>query len=147
MDLDGTFVWPITDFPTLDRPDIIIVSMSSRTIMWGELTFPKESRMAIPALKKTRLYSKLNISLLLKDWRVHDFTFEVGSIGVLGNTVRHFLLDIGFFGGQLKALYKRMAQNSPPLFFLHLVRSSLSHLVSPVSVQSQSCRETGSDSG
>jgi hypothetical protein len=86
--------------------------MSSRTIIWGELTSPKESRMAISALKKTERCSKLKTSLLLKDWRVHDFTFEVGSIGVLANTVRHFLLSIGFFGCQLKALYTRMSQTA-----------------------------------
>ena len=112
IDLDGAFVWPATDVPTSQRPDIVIASVSSRTIIWGELTSPKESRMAISALTKTERYSTLKTSLLSKEWKVHDFTFEVGSIGVLANTVRRFLLGIGFYGCQLKALYRRMSQTA-----------------------------------
>jgi len=112
IDLDGTFVWPITDVPTIKRPDIVFVSMSSRIIIWAELTSPRESRLAVLARLKTTRYAPLKNVLILKGWRVHDFTFEVGSIGFLARTVDRFLRCVGFRGCQLKALFSRMAQTA-----------------------------------
>ena len=90
VDLDNTFLWPIKDFPTIERPDIVIVSLSTKNIIWGELTVPQEKRCLISQAIKAARYSKLKAQLMLRDWRVHDFTWEIGTLGFTAQTVTKF---------------------------------------------------------
>jgi hypothetical protein len=129
VDLDKTFVWPIDEVLTDERPDVIIVSRSKKIIIWGELTSPSERRMKVSATIKTARYKKLKIALLVKRWSVHDFTFEAGSIGFLANTVRQFLKKIGFHGNHLKTLYQRISQTARrSSFYIWSARNSLTWL-------------------
>ena len=109
IDFDASIPFPITDVPTNLRPDIVIYSLSLRIVIWGELTCPGEERIAESAIKKMRRYNKLAADLSLKLWKVYPMTLEVGSIGFLGNSVRHFLKSLGAKSEQLKAMLKRMS--------------------------------------
>ena len=79
--------------------------------MWGELTVPLEENIDAAANRKFNTYSKTDAKsneLSLADectrngWTVHDFTFEVGSLGWVASSTRHFLFKLGFKGLQLK---------------------------------------------
>jgi hypothetical protein len=92
------------------RPDIIIYSLATKTIVWGELTSPLERNIPAAVIRKTKRYSNLDIELVLKGWKVHAHTLEVGAIGFLSQTVRHFLKVFQFSNSHLKRVLKRMAQ-------------------------------------
>ena len=110
IDLDDCFVWPIPEHPILSRPDVVIVSMSTHTIIWGEFTSPLERRILISAQIKTARYSALKTNLRLKGWIVHDYTFEVGAIGAISLSTRHFLKNLGFPTDQVNFMYRRMSE-------------------------------------
>ncbi len=127
IDLDGSFTWPVTDVPTLERPDTVFISRSQRVIIWAELTVPIERRISHSAIIKTQRYSSLKTQLLLKNWTVHDFTFEVGAIGFLGNTVNRLLSALGFPRAQIKLMLKRISKMSlRSSFYIWNARKNLS---------------------
>jgi hypothetical protein len=111
VDFDGSIPFPITDVPTTDRPDIVIYSVKRRIVIWGELTVPNEERIKASAIKKIAKYQSLASALSLKQWTVHDMTFEVGSIGFLGHSVRTFLSKLGFTK-ELNCMLHKMARSA-----------------------------------
>jgi hypothetical protein len=109
VDLDGSFCWPIKELPETARPDVMWVSVSRRIVIWGELTSPMERRIDISAIKKKERYMKLKSDLMVKEWRVFDFTFEVGALGFVSNKLSGFLLKLGFPSCQAKYMINRMS--------------------------------------
>jgi hypothetical protein len=110
---------PCTGVDTLERPDIIIYSKSANIVIWGELTVPLEENMDAARIRKRKKYSESNPKsnvLSLADecrrnnWTVHDFTFEVGSLGWVGYSTRQFLTKLGFKSSQLKWLLNRTSR-------------------------------------
>ena len=80
---------------TLQRPDIILYSESLRTVIWAELTVPLEENMSQAILRKTIRYTELAGLCKARNWIVHPFTIEVGSIGFVAPTLRRFLHQVG----------------------------------------------------
>ena len=109
IDLDSTIAFPISDVPTSVRPDIVIFSKLTKTVIWGELTSPNEKRIPESAILKKERYEFLKLNLVLLGWKVHDLTFEVGSIGFLGQSVRNFLSKLGFPKHHLNSMLSRIA--------------------------------------
>jgi hypothetical protein len=113
-------VFPLcTGVSTSERPDVIIYSKASKIVIWGELTVPLEENIEAAANRKSNKYSKSDAKsndLSLADeckrngWTVHDFTFEVGSLGFVAYSTRQFLCKLGFRGSQLKWLLKRISK-------------------------------------
>ena len=62
---------------TLLRPDIVIYSLASKTILWFEETVPLERNIAAAALKKKTRYAALRAELTVSGWKVHDFTYQI----------------------------------------------------------------------
>lgn len=110
IDFDASIPFPITDVPTTLRPDIVIYSLQKRIVIWGELTVPNEERIIESAIKKIGRYKDLAADLTVKDWKVHNMSIEVGSIGFIGNSVRTFLSKLGFPNSQIKCMLRRMSQ-------------------------------------
>ena len=119
-DVPNRTVFPLCiGVDTNERPDCIIYSKSAKIVLWGELTVPLEENMNAAGTRKRRKYSesvskKNDISLADKckrnGWTVHDFTFEVGSMGWIGHSTRRFLSRLGFKSSQLKWLLRRISK-------------------------------------
>ena len=115
-DVPTRIVFPTcTGVDTTLRPDVIIYSKTMKIIIWGELTVPLEENMNAAATRKRKRYSlstkdKLSLTEQCKrnGWTVHDFTFEVGSLGWTGHSTRRFLSKLGFKNSQLKWIRKRI---------------------------------------
>jgi len=119
-DVPVRIVFPLcTGVSTSERPDIIIYSKSAKIVIWGELTVPLEENIEAASIRKFNKYSKSDAKkneLSLADecrrngWTVHDFTFEVGSLGWVAHSTRRFLSKLGFKSSHLKWLLKRMSK-------------------------------------
>ena len=92
---------------TFLRPDITIISPSQHIIIWAELTVPIEERVVQSQIKKCQKYSSLAASIMQKDWAVHAFTIEVGSIGFVAPTLRYFLSRLGIPKSQVNWMINR----------------------------------------
>jgi hypothetical protein len=112
---------PCTGVSTSERPDIIIYSKSKKILIWGELTVPLEENITAASIRKHKKYSESDAksnTLSLADecrrneWTVHDFTFEVGSMGWVAHSTRRFLTKLGFRSSHLKWLLKRISRTS-----------------------------------
>ena len=91
---------PITGVTTNLRPDIVIWSIALKTVIWGELSCPLEELILEAYIRKTQRYLSLEIALIVKGWRVHAFPFEVGSLGIVGHSLKKFLAVIGLRGSR-----------------------------------------------
>ena len=100
-----------TRVSTSERLDVITYSKTAKIIIWGELTVPLEENIEAASNRKSNKYSKSDAKsnqLSLADeckrnkWTVHDFSFEVGSLGWTAHSTRRFLSDLGFRSSHLK---------------------------------------------
>ena len=112
---------PCTGVITLERPDVIIYSESTKTIIWGELTVPLEENVKAAVIRKTDRYCKSDSKrnkLSLADecrrngWKVHPYTFEVGSLGWVAHSTTTFLRAIGFPKTQLNCMIKQVSDTT-----------------------------------
>ena len=105
-DVPRRTVFPLcTGVSTSERLDVIVYSKATKTVIWGELTVPLEENIEAASNRKSKKYSKSDgksNDLSLADeckrngWVVHDFTFEVGSLGWVAHSTRQFLYKLGF---------------------------------------------------
>jgi hypothetical protein len=119
-DVPRRTVFPVcTGVSTSERPDVIIFSKAIKTVIWGELTVPLEENIEAASNRKSNKYSKSDTKsneLSLADeckrngWVVHDFTFEVGSLGWVAHSTRQFLYKLGFRSSHLNWLVKRISK-------------------------------------
>jgi hypothetical protein len=100
------------------RPDVIVFSKSTKTIVWAELTVPLEENISAAALRKTTRYTELAASCRGRGWIVHPFTIEVGAIGFVGASFRTFLVKIGLPKDQIRWLLKRVSRTALRSSFL-----------------------------
>ena len=95
---------PATGVTTGLRPDIVIWSASTKTVIWGELSCPMEELILDAHVRKKQKYLNLEIACRCKGWKVFAFPFEVGSIGFVGHSCKKFLSAIGLRGSRQKAI-------------------------------------------
>ncbi|NQX92870.1 MAG: hypothetical protein HRT74_12235, partial [Flavobacteriales bacterium] len=101
---------PETLVDTRQRPDIVIFSISKKVLIWFEETVPLERNCADAAIRKEARYSSLKADLMLKDWKVHDFTYEVGALGFIAKTFNSMLGHLGVPSGQRKHIRNRASK-------------------------------------
>ena len=101
---------PETDVDTLQRPDIVIYSVSKKVLIWAEETIPLERNFIQAKLRKEAKYAYLKTQLQLKNWTVYDFTFEVGALGFIAKTFDNLLRTLGFVSKHRKSIRKRVAK-------------------------------------
>jgi hypothetical protein len=98
IDFDKTMViFPPEITTTNLRPDVIIWSLSSRTVILGELTCPSEEGIKEARIRKLAKYQELvrQIQAERPRWTVHLHTFEVGVRGFVAFSLRKFLRSLG----------------------------------------------------
>ena len=100
----------LTNVDTNSRPDIVIFSVATKTLLWFEETVPLERNVVQAALRKQARYASLKSALQLKGWSVHDFTFEIGALGFISKSFNYMLNKLGFSSQQKKFLRKRAAK-------------------------------------
>ena len=92
------------------RPDIVIFSLATKTLLWFEETVPLERNVVDAAIRKEARYAKLKTTLILKGWSVHDFTFEIGALGFVSKSFNYMLIKLGFPNTQKKFIRKRVSK-------------------------------------
>lgn len=102
VDLKKKLVFPQEVAVTSLRPDMVLLSRSTKTILVAELTVPWEDRLAISHQLKKAKYQDLIDEALLKGWHASLFPIEVGCRGFPATSVRYFLQKIGLDPKQLK---------------------------------------------
>ena len=91
------YLFPPHIFATLERPDILIYSNSSRVAIFGELTCPAEEGITEAKIRKTSRYIDLAEKLrsLKHPWTTHILTLEVGARGFVARSTYNYLRKIG----------------------------------------------------
>jgi hypothetical protein len=106
---DKPIVFPPIICPSGQRPDIIIWSESTKTVIWAELTCPAEENIADANARKTSRYAELKTQAEGNLWTVHDFTIEAGARGCVARSFGFFLRKIGFGPTTANLLVKDVA--------------------------------------
>lgn len=91
------------------RPDMVLLSRSTKTIIVAELTVPWEDRLAISHQLKKAKYQDLIDEARLKGWHATLFPIEVGCRGFPATSVRYFLQRVGLEPKDLKKATREIA--------------------------------------
>lgn len=110
VDLENSLKVPKQVAETNLRPDILLISDSSRKMGVVELTVPSEERIELSGeLKKTK-YSILQEDGKKNKWDVQVWAVEVGCRGFPASSLASFLKEIGVQGGERKRMLNRMGE-------------------------------------
>ena len=110
-------VFPPEILSTSRRPDIVIWSRKSKTVVIGELTCPAEENFQAARLYKEARYEHIHTNASAKGWKVMLKTIEVGARGFAAKTVPYFSRNLGFQRGQVKKICKDVSEDVPITFF------------------------------
>lgn len=102
VDLKKKLVFPQDVAVTSLRPDMVLLSRSTKTIIVAELTVPWEERLDTSHQLKKAKYQDLIDEAALKGWHAVLFPIEVGCRGFPAKSIRHFLQRMGLDAKQLK---------------------------------------------
>ena len=91
------------------RPDILIFSVSSKTVVLIELTCPCEENMEEWHKTKFHKYEALAEAIRKNGWSVHLFAVEVGARGYCSLTVKSCFLRLGFGCKAINKLIKKLS--------------------------------------
>ena len=109
-DLDGNLKFPIQVADTNKRPDMILVSESTKRIGLIELTVPSEERVEVSGELKKAKYASLQEEGKTRGWNVHMWAVEVGCKGFPAASMSSFLKDIGIAGGERNRQLKKIGE-------------------------------------
>ena len=120
--LDGAVDWEfLLDLPEVPlivppfiidtplRPDLIIWSRRTKTVILGELTCPWEENITKANQRKNLKYSDLADLIRLEGWKVHLLPFEVGCRGFVATSFYKLLSKIAFPPRQTSDIVKRVS--------------------------------------
>ena len=88
-DLEGQLQFPIEAAVTSLRPDVVLFSPSSKTIVLLELTVPLEDNVHQAHDRKTTKYSALVTACEENGFKTHMFALEVGCLGYCPHSFLH----------------------------------------------------------
>jgi hypothetical protein len=109
-------VFPPEIYSTSERPDIVIWSSSSKTVIVIELTCPSEEGIEEAEARKIDRYKILMQNIRAKrftrreSWTTHFFTVEVGARGYVANSMMKCLHSLGFTNRQSNQLRKAFSE-------------------------------------
>lgn len=109
-DLKRKLVFPQEVAVTSLRPDMVLMSRSTRVIVVAELTVPWEDRLAISHQQKAAKYQDLIDEAVLKGWHASIFPIEVGCRGFPATSVRYFFQKLGLEPRYLKKAIREIGQ-------------------------------------
>ena len=99
-------VFPPEIYGTSERPDIVIWSVSSKTVIMIELTCPSEAA----SVRKHNRYEDLVQNIRLQEWNLVLMTVEVGARGYVATSMLRCLHRLGFSHREVRQLRKPFAQ-------------------------------------
>ena len=103
VDLKKRLVFPQDIVVTQQRPDMLLLSQSTKTVIIIELTVPWEDRLDISHQLKMQRYQELQEESQNRGWEAPLFAIEVGCRGFPAGSLRHFLKQLGLSPAQLKS--------------------------------------------
>ena len=109
-DLDGNIKFPTQVADTNKRPDMILVSESTKRIGLIELTVPSEERIEVSGELKKAKYASLLEEGRTRGWNMHMWAIEVGCKGFPATSMASFLKDIGIAGGERNRQLKKIGE-------------------------------------
>ena len=112
VDLDKKLKIPAEITLTNLRPDMILVSKSSRQLGVVELTVPNEDRIEVSGELKRAKYEKIACEGRQKGWKVRIWAVEVGSRGFPAASMVSFLKEIGMNGSQRRKSLEKIGQTA-----------------------------------
>ena len=111
-DSNSTLVIPAFITISTLRPDIVLYSMKTKTVVIIELTCPCEENMEAWHTKKFDKYASLCTDIKHNSWSVHFFAVEVGARGYCSETVRSCLRRLGLSGKLCRDTVKSLSSKS-----------------------------------
>ena len=111
-DLDRQLTFPQEIVTTSLRPDIVLWSTSTKTVIMVELTVPWEEGMEAAFERKRDKYSELASECSQAGWRAFTFPVEVGCRGYTGVSTQRLLKSLGIKGSKLKKALKVLAEEA-----------------------------------
>jgi len=104
-------VFPPVICATSQRPDVVLWSVLSRTVILLELTCPAEEGIAAAQIRKGERYSELVKQINdTKIWKARLLTIEAGARGLIASSTYRAFRVLGFNTAQSKALVKRLSE-------------------------------------
>ena len=94
-DPEGQLQFPIEAAVTSLRPDVVLFSRSSKTIVLLELTVPLEDNVHLARDRKTTKYSALVTACEENGFKTHMFALKVGCIGYCPHSFLHCFEALG----------------------------------------------------
>ena len=110
VDLDGRLRVPERVSDTNLRPDMLLISDSSKRMGIVELTVPSEERVEISGEIKREKYQRIVQEGKERGWTVRVWTVEVGCRGFPAASMASFLKDIGIGGGERNRALRRIGE-------------------------------------
>ena len=92
------------------RPDMLLMSRSTRRMAVIELTVPSEERIEVSSELKKMKYEGLKTEGKTKGWTVTVWAVEVGCRGFPASSLATLLKDIGIAGGERRRRLKRIGE-------------------------------------
>jgi hypothetical protein len=89
-------IFPTEIYVTDERPDVVIWSATTKTVLLLELTSPSEEAMESANIRKSARYTPLSVLIKLEGWKCSVFPFEVGARGFVGRSTYSMLRQVGF---------------------------------------------------
>ena len=100
VDLGGILKFPRQIADTNQRPDMLLMSESTKRVGVIELTVPGEERLEVSGELKKAKYAPLQEQGKVNGWRVHVWTVEVGCKGFSAASMASLLKDIDIGEGE-----------------------------------------------
>ena len=121
FDLDEQLQFPPEVAVTSLRPDVVILSRSTKTVIMLELTVPLEDRSHLAYDRKSSKYSALVTACEESGFKAHLFPIEVGCLGYSPHSLLHCLEALGLpksTARQLRTECSRVARRCSYIIFL-----------------------------
>ena len=88
-------LFPVTIVATSERPDVVLWSPCTKTVILGELTCPAEENFSNANARKMDRYVILCEQIRNAGWTVYLRTFEAGARGFVSHRFPKFLRELG----------------------------------------------------
>ena len=112
IDSNGSLVFPAFIAITTSRPDIVIYSKSTKTVILLELTCPCEENFQERHSDKVIKYSALCNQIRSNGWQVHYFAIEIGARGYCAQNVFSCFRRLGFSKKSSREILKDLSFTS-----------------------------------
>ena len=111
-DVGDRLVFPTAVAITRLRPDIVITSTNTKTVILVELTVPWEDRLEESHEIKRNKYEDLLNEARQNGWKAHHFPVEVGCRGFPSRSMRFMLKSLGMPPAKCKTACKRIGEEA-----------------------------------